>query len=306
MSVEHVSRRTIVLGAGAVAVATACSTGNNGSTVAATPSTTTAGTTPVTPTTDVPVPTTVPEVAAPPAPPNGTVLARSGEIPVGAGLIAGDTVITQPNPGDFRAFSATCTHQGCAVSAIAGGTINCPCHGSRFNLDGSVATGPATRSLVARPISVQDGLIVAGAAAPVVAVDQPAETEQPAAAPAPEPGAPDNALARTSDVPVGGGLILGNIVVTQPDFGSFLGFSTTCTHLGCAVNSVGGGSIDCPCHGSKFNLDGTVAVGPATRPLDSRPVGVENGWVVSGPGGTAPQRPCWCDILPLPPGVLGC
>ncbi|MQY27333.1 Cytochrome b6-f complex iron-sulfur subunit [Nocardia sp. RB56] len=286
-------------------VATACSTGNRESITTATQSTTTTtGTTTVPPTTDAPAPATVTEEAAPP--PTGTVLARIAEIPVGAGLIAGDTVITQPGPGDFRAFSATCTHQGCAVNAIAGGTVNCPCHGSRFNLDGSVATGPATRPLVARPISVRDGLIVAGAPAPAVAVDQPAEPEQPAAAPPPEPGAPDNALARTSDIPVGSGLILGNIVVTQPDPGNYLGFSTTCTHLGCAVNAVGGGTIDCPCHGSKFNLDGTVAVGPATRPLDPRPVTAESGWVVAGPGGTAPQRPCWCDILPLPPGVLGC
>lgn len=82
-------------------------------------------------------------------------------------------------------------------------------------------------------------------------------------------------LTSTSDVPVGGGLIVGDTVVTQPTAGTFAGFSTTCTHAGCKVNKVVDGLIECPCHGSKFRLDGTVEHGPATRPLAAHPVKVE-------------------------------
>jgi Rieske Fe-S protein len=72
-------------------------------------------------------------------------------------------VITQPTRGVFLAFSATCTHQGCTVRAVAGGTINCLCHGSRFRIaDGSVAGGPATQPLPPLPILVIDGMISLG------------------------------------------------------------------------------------------------------------------------------------------------
>ncbi|WP_067667247.1 ubiquinol-cytochrome c reductase iron-sulfur subunit [Nocardia miyunensis] len=94
-------------------------------------------------------------------------------------------------------------------------------------------------------------------------------------------GAPTAApLTSTSDVPVGGGVIVGDTVVTQPAAGAFSGFSTTCTHVGCKVNKVVNGLIECPCHGSTFNLDGTVAHGPATRPLESHPVKVQDGNIV--------------------------
>ena len=88
------------------------------------------------------------------------------------------------------------------------------------------------------------------------------------------------AIAKTADVPVGSGVIVDEIVVTQPTAGVFKGFSSTCTHKGCAVNKVADGTIDCPCHGSKFNLDGTVAKGPATEPLESKPVSVQGDSIV--------------------------
>jgi Rieske Fe-S protein len=88
------------------------------------------------------------------------------------------------------------------------------------------------------------------------------------------------AIAKTADVPVGSGVIVDDVVVTQPTAGVFKGFSSSCTHKGCAVNKVADGTIDCPCHGSKFNLDGTVANGPATKPLESKAVSVQGDSIV--------------------------
>lgn len=64
----------------------------------------------------------------------GTELARTSDIPVGGGKIFKDRkiVVTQPTKDEFKAFSAICTHQGCTVSTVADGTIDCPCHGSKY------------------------------------------------------------------------------------------------------------------------------------------------------------------------------
>jgi Rieske Fe-S protein len=102
------------------------------------------------------------------------------------------------------------------------------------------------------------------------------------AADKPGTGSAPGSLVKTADVPVGGGVIAGDTVVTQPTAGVFKGFSSICTHAGCNVSRVVDGTIDCPCHGSKFNLDGTVAKGPATTPLDAKAVTVHGDSVVAG------------------------
>ncbi|GAA2262495.1 hypothetical protein GCM10010145_28590 [Streptomyces ruber] len=84
-------------------------------------------------------------------------LARTDDVPVGGGKILGErkVVVTQPEEGDFKAFSAVCTHQGCTVTGVSGGAITCGCHGSRFSAtDGSVTAGPATRALPEEKITV--------------------------------------------------------------------------------------------------------------------------------------------------------
>ncbi|MDJ1641999.1 Rieske (2Fe-2S) protein [Streptomyces pakalii] len=95
----------------------------------------------------------------------GAELARTGDIPVGGGTIFKERkiVVTQPTEGDFKAFSAVCTHASCLVSTVSDGTINCPCHGSKFSItDAAVEAGPATRPLPAEEISVSGGAIRLG------------------------------------------------------------------------------------------------------------------------------------------------
>jgi Rieske Fe-S protein len=90
-------------------------------------------------------------------------LALTSDVPVGGGKILADKkiVITQPRAGSFEAFAAVCTHQGCTVSSVSGGTINCPCHGSKFSItNGSVVTGPAASALAPVSIKVQGTSIV--------------------------------------------------------------------------------------------------------------------------------------------------
>ena len=91
------------------------------------------------------------------------MLGMAADIPVGGGKVftAEKVVVTQPTAGEFKAFSAVCTHVGCLCNAVANGTINCPCHGSEFKIsDGAVVTGPAPAPLPTRTIAVADGKIL--------------------------------------------------------------------------------------------------------------------------------------------------
>ena len=91
------------------------------------------------------------------------VLASTSSVPVGGGkiLTGQQIVITQPTAGSYKAFTAVCTHQGCIVSTVADGTIDCPCHGSKFSVkDGSVVNGPAPSPLAPVAIKVEGTSIV--------------------------------------------------------------------------------------------------------------------------------------------------
>jgi Rieske Fe-S protein len=93
----------------------------------------------------------------------GTLLGMTSEIPVGGGMVftSAKVVVTQPTKGQFKAFSAVCTHVGCLCNQVADGTINCPCHGSKFKItDGSVVAGPAPSPLPSAKITVTGGKVM--------------------------------------------------------------------------------------------------------------------------------------------------
>jgi len=72
-------------------------------------------------------------------------------------------VVTQPTKGVFKGFSAVCTHQNCILADCEGGTINCGCHASKFDLaDGHVLSPPATKPLVPVKITVAGGQVSQG------------------------------------------------------------------------------------------------------------------------------------------------
>jgi Rieske Fe-S protein len=140
-------------------------------------------------------------------------------------------------------------------------------------------TPPLTRRSVLRGCGIA---VVAGAAGFVVARRSDAAKARPADAAAnaygsTPTGGQGQLLTALDKVPVGGGLVVDGVVLTR-DTTRVFGFSSTCTHQGCKVDTVQNGRIQCPCHGSAFNATtGAVVQGPATRPLTPVPVIVGDG-----------------------------
>ncbi|MEU9181215.1 Rieske (2Fe-2S) protein [Streptomyces sp. NPDC048550] len=92
-------------------------------------------------------------------------LGAVSEVPVGGSKLFREKklVVSCPAEGQYKAFSAQCTHAGCVLDKIDDGEGNCPCHGSRFDVTtGKVLRGPATDPLPAVPVKAEGGKLIAG------------------------------------------------------------------------------------------------------------------------------------------------
>ncbi len=133
------TRRSVLIGAGAVGVAalTACGSKSSSGAAKATTGAAVAG-----------------------------ALAQLSDIPVGGAIAAKSggksIIISQPTAGTVAAFSAICTHMGCTVAPSSDGKeLDCPCHGSKYNATtGAVIGGPAPKPLPAVPVKVVNGAVV--------------------------------------------------------------------------------------------------------------------------------------------------
>jgi Rieske Fe-S protein len=135
-------------------------------------------------------------------------------------------------------------------------------------------TETAAKGMDRRTVIRSAGVVGAGivGAATLAACGGDSDTAAPAA-PAATKAAPVAEAIKVADIPVGGGKVFAaeKIVVTQPKAGEFKAFSAVCTHKGCTVKTVANGTIDCPCHGSKYDMTtGAVTAGPAPAPLPSK------------------------------------
>lgn len=154
------SRRRALTGAATLGVGVpllaAC--GDDGGSSAADPATS-SPTAPATSTSPTAAETTTAATGAP----AGDGLVATSEVPVGGGVILKDAslVVTQPSEGEFKAFSALCTHQGCLVTSVSDNSIACACHGSSFSAeDGAVKGGPAPSALAEVAVTVSGNQVV--------------------------------------------------------------------------------------------------------------------------------------------------
>ncbi len=93
----------------------------------------------------------------------GGGLVATADVPVKGGVVLDGKkiVVTQPTAGEFKAFTAVCTHMQCLVSSVKNNTISCPCHGSTYSAaDGSVKGGPASSPLKSVAVTVEGDQVV--------------------------------------------------------------------------------------------------------------------------------------------------
>lgn len=191
----------------------------------------------------------------------GAVIARSPGAPW--------ILVASAPGGGFAATSALCTHQGCPVG-VEGGEIVCPCHLSRFGLDGTVRHPPARAGLQTYGVTA-DGTSVT--------IDLRAGD---AGFPALSGGVVRFPFAEFPQLQAPGGAVIGRpqgygrpiVVAALPDSGDpsgvagWVALDAVCTHMQCTVGwDPAARQAACPCHGSRFAPDGAAVVGPATAPL---------------------------------------
>ncbi len=163
-------------------------------------------------------------------------------------------VILLPLDPSRRSF---CTHGCLSAAAVALSTLTAGCGGGGGESGGNPVTGPGTSGTNGSPLGTANAS-VSGRTVSVPVDGSPLATVGGAA------------LLRTG---------LGNFLVARTGPDTFVALTATCTHEGNTVANFTGSQFVCPVHGSQFNLSGTVARGPATRPLTTYPATFAGGVV---------------------------
>jgi cytochrome b6-f complex iron-sulfur subunit len=85
--------------------------------------------------------------------------AAAADVPLnGALLFRTERLALFRSEGGFYALSLICTHLGCTVT-VTEDALSCPCHGSRFDRQGKVLTGPADRALVRMKVELRGEMV---------------------------------------------------------------------------------------------------------------------------------------------------
>jgi cytochrome b6-f complex iron-sulfur subunit len=186
-------------------------------------------------------------------------------------------LVVRPGEERYAVFSSLCTHVGCPLG-FEGGTAVCPCHGSRFGMDGQVLNPPATVGL-----TVYRAFFDANAG--VLSIDLAAG----------DPGFPAVVGGKVvfpfesyPQLRTPGGVVSGKpqglgrlLYVFALEDGSYSALDGTCTHQACTVGyTEGAAGLRCPCHNSTFTRTGEVTAPPATLPLRRFPAAADASGVV--------------------------
>ena len=112
--------------------------------------------------------------SSPSAPPTAPPISGEIRVPLmgigetvtaSANLVGGlqtPLAVTRVSQTEVVAVSRICTHESCTVNlpTSSGGTLDCPCHGSRFRTTGQVVNGPAARALFQFPARIQGNEVI--------------------------------------------------------------------------------------------------------------------------------------------------
>ncbi|MBN1506798.1 MAG: Rieske 2Fe-2S domain-containing protein [Sedimentisphaerales bacterium] len=89
------------------------------------------------------------------------LLASEGSLLVERDTAGDKIMVVHGSDGNLHAVGAACTHAGCTVAYDKEmGDLHCPCHNSRFGLDGRVIKGPANKPLKTYGVRTEGGLVV--------------------------------------------------------------------------------------------------------------------------------------------------
>lgn len=171
-------------------------------------------------------------------------------------------LVVHPSGDTYAVMSSACTHSGCPLGFEEGVAV-CPCHGSRFGLDGQALNPPAKAPLatVASVYDPETGVLLIDFKAGDSGF--PERVDGKVVFPFtrfPELRSPGGMVKGT---PAGHGKLL---FVFALEDGKYAAVDSLCTHQLCPVD-LEGAELVCPCHDSRFSKTGEVTQGPATRPL---------------------------------------